>query len=66
MEEIHAKMGEIFDGIEATPNNLENIEISEGVNICIKIVASQCAELNTGTRIVWIVPLLSVGAKFVQ
>jgi hypothetical protein len=49
-------MGEIFDGIEVTPNNLENIEISEGVNICIKIVASQCAELNT--RIVWIVPVL--------
>jgi hypothetical protein len=43
MEEIHAKIGEIFDDIEATPNNLENIEISEAVNICIKIVAFQCA-----------------------
>jgi hypothetical protein len=45
MEEFHAKIDEIFDCIEATPNNLENIEISEGVNICVKIVASQ---LNTG------------------
>ncbi len=46
-EEFHAKINEIFDCIEATPNNFENIEISEGVNICVKIVASQCAELHT-------------------
>ncbi len=32
-EEIIAKIGEIFGNIETTPNNPENMEISEGVNI---------------------------------
>jgi hypothetical protein len=40
MEKIHAKISEIFYGNEVTPNNPENMEISEGVNICVKIVGS--------------------------
>jgi hypothetical protein len=47
MEEFHAKIGEIFGLNEATTNNPENMEISAGGNIAFKMVASQCAELNT-------------------
>ncbi len=41
-EEINAKIGEIFGNIEATPNNPENMEISEGVNIALNRSFPMC------------------------